>query len=131
MTYENYKEQLAKIEAYTLHKKSELIIAYCDANNPYKIGDIFEDHIGKIEIKKIRYSTKPLCCYYKGNVLNKNGTPSKKIKERVAYQSNDKYIERKTIPQQGDLIEVRNSEKGEWILKKFISFADGLVITPF
>lgn len=43
-----------------------------------------------------------------------------------AYQA---YMEeRKTIPQQGDLIEVRNSEKGEWIIKKFISFANGLVI---
>jgi hypothetical protein len=39
-----------------------------------------------------------------------------------------KLEERKTIPQQGDLIEVRNSEKGEWIIKKFISFANGLVI---
>ena len=44
----------------------------------------------------------------------------------TAYQA---YMEeRKTIPQQGDLIEVRNSEKGEWIIKKFISFANGLVI---
>lgn len=37
--------------------------------------------------------------------------------------------ERNTILQVGQEIEVRKSEKGEWIIKKFISFTkDGLII---
>jgi hypothetical protein len=89
MTYEKYKEELAKIEEAYLNKKNLLSIAFCNANNPYKIGDVFEDHIGKIEIETIRYSTRPLCCIYKGIELTKTGKPFKKMKKRVAFQSND------------------------------------------
>lgn len=66
---------------------------YCDANNPYKVGDVFTDHIGSIIIERIEYHTSLgsyYCCVYYGTILNKDGTPTKKKgNKRFAYQSND------------------------------------------
>lgn len=67
---------------------------YCDANNPYKIGDTFTDHIGSIKIEKIKYDFYPFggstpCCIYFGVELLKNGTPNKRGNKRMAWQSNE------------------------------------------
>lgn len=67
--------------------------AYCDANNPYKVGDVFTDHIGSIRIEHIRqspYSANGVpCCVYIGKILKKDGIPTKKMETRDAWQSNE------------------------------------------
>lgn len=63
---------------------------YCDRNNPYKMGDVFTDHIGSIIIESIKYYPidKPCCIYY-GTELKKDGTPRKDGSKRQAWQSNE------------------------------------------
>lgn len=61
------------------------------SNNPYKIGDVVEDHIGKLMIEQICVYEDPWdlpVCVYKGVELNKDGTPRKKQTGRGVYQSN-------------------------------------------
>lgn len=70
--------------------KRLLIRQYCDSNNPYKIGDVFTDHIGSVLIESIGYwYSTPACCLYFGTELKKDGTPKKNGEKRWAYQSND------------------------------------------
>jgi len=65
--------------------------SYCNSNNPYKVGDIFTDHIGSIIIENIKsyFSDNPCCVYY-GVELKKDGTPRKDGSKRQAWQSNEK-----------------------------------------
>lgn len=56
MTLPELKEKIKLVESEAKAKKDELVKQFCIANNPYKVGDIFEDHIGKIRIEKIKYS---------------------------------------------------------------------------
>ena len=73
-------------------KKKEAIIDFCDKNNPYKVGDVFEDHVGKIIIEKIDYyfagGLREYGCVYFGFELKKDGTKRKDLSKRWAYQSN-------------------------------------------
>ena len=71
-------------------KKKQVIRQYCDARNPYKVGDKFTDHIGTVVVEKIMYSYigNP-CCIYFGVLLKKDGMPRKGNSKRYAYQSND------------------------------------------
>lgn len=91
MKLEEYNESLKNLEI--LHAKSlkDLARTYALANNPYKIGDVFEDHIGKVLIESIGVTvyTIPSCTYY-GLELKKDGTPRKDGNMRLAYQNNDK-----------------------------------------
>ena len=86
-TLENKLSQL-----YQEHelKKKEVMQEFCDANNPYKVGDKFTDHIGTVVVEKIRYSygDKP-CCVYFGAELKKDNTLRKDNSKRQAWQSND------------------------------------------
>jgi hypothetical protein len=79
------------LEVYHL-KKKDLMIQYCDANNPYNVGDKFTDHSGTIIIEKIKYSfgDRP-CCVFFGAELKKDGTPRKDNNKRNAWQINDRY----------------------------------------
>jgi hypothetical protein len=92
MTKEQYEDNLKKINLLFESKKKELIKAFCDSNNPYKIGDVFTDHISSIIIEKIKYDSGfgayPACVYF-GTVLKKDGTPKKSQEKRNAWQSND------------------------------------------
>ena len=64
---------------------------YCNYNNPYKVGDVFTDHIGSIIIESISdHFTGNPCCVYYGVELKKDGTPRKDGSKRHAYQSNEK-----------------------------------------
>ena len=78
-------------QAFDLQKK-QMMKQYCDAKNPYKVGDKFTDHIGTIVIEKIGYSYyggNP-CCVFTGVGLKKDGTPRKdNNNKRNAWQSND------------------------------------------
>ena len=59
-------------------------------HNPYKIGDVVEDHIGKVIIESITISihTDPPTCVYYGVIINKDGSKSKLNKKRAAFQAN-------------------------------------------
>jgi len=68
---------------------------YADAHNPYKVGDVFTDHIGSILIEKWQYAytggsnyNTPSLVYY-GSELKKDGTPKKNGSKRNAWQCND------------------------------------------
>lgn len=92
MTKEQYQQKLKEIKQEQELKKQQLTKQFCDANNPYKIGDKFTDHIGTIIIEKISYAhtlAETPCCVYFGTELNKNGTPNKRGDKRIAWQSND------------------------------------------
>ena len=86
--------KLVVIEDSYLKAKKEAIVEYCDANNPYKIGDVFTDHMGSILIEEIKYTNfnnihRTPSCIYHGVQLNKNGTVSKLGNKRDAYQIKD------------------------------------------
>ncbi len=91
MEYNEYQQKQKALEREFQIKKSELSTAYALANNSYKIGDIFTDHIGSIRIEAIRttiHNYKPTCIYF-GLELKKDGTPKKKGEKRDAYQINE------------------------------------------
>ena len=53
MTIEKYKDNLGKLKIKHEEEIAKLQEEYALSNNPYKIGDIIEDHIGRIEIERI------------------------------------------------------------------------------
>jgi hypothetical protein len=83
-----------KSELVDAHKKELIDLAkeYALANNPYKVGDLFTDHMGVIRVEKIsvHFSSygMPSCIYY-GVIINKNGLYNKRGEKRNAYQTND------------------------------------------
>jgi hypothetical protein len=92
MTRQDYNNELEEmLREYEL-KRKKVMKRFCDANNPYKIGDKFTDHIGSIIIEKIKYShtiNGTPCCVYFGIGLKKDGTPKKSNDKRHAWQTND------------------------------------------
>ena len=86
--------KLDVIEHSYLKAKQEALVEYCDANNPYKVGDVFTDHMGSILIEEVKYTNfnnkyrEPSCVYY-GVQLNKDGTPTKLGNKRDAYLVKD------------------------------------------
>lgn len=95
MTLEEYKTQYAALEEEYKTKCNELAKAYAFANNPYKIGDILQDHYQILRVEKIKweyynYFNKPECVYY-GTQLTKKLEPKKKQDAQPGmYQSNVK-----------------------------------------
>ena len=94
MNLEDYKKQKLDIEIQADHDKTALLIKFVDLNNPYKIGDIITDHIGKIRYDEINYTTvgsgsipTPI---YIGIEVRKDGTPKKRVVVRHVYGSNVK-----------------------------------------
>lgn len=81
MTFEDYEAVLAALEREYKAKRNELARAYAMANNPYKVGDILQDHYQIIRVEYIKwrysYSEKPECIYY-GTQLTKKLAPKKK-----------------------------------------------------
>lgn len=90
MNKETLRQKITQLQQEFELKKKEVLRQYCDANNPYKVGDKFTDQIGTIIVEKIRYfySNEP-CCIYFGVELKKDGTMRKDNKKRQAWQSND------------------------------------------
>ena len=92
MTKHELEQKLKELQQDYELKQKEEIRQFCDANNPYKVGDKFTDHIGTIIIEKIRYSytlTRTPSCVYFGYELKKDGTPKKNKVRRDACQLND------------------------------------------
>jgi len=84
MNFEDYKKELDVLQKDFEIKKMKLAVEYCDLNNPYKLGDTIEDHIGKIRLESIKYRynyNEPTCIYY-GLELKKNGEPMKRMPAR-------------------------------------------------
>ena len=98
MTKEEYKSKMKELENEFRKKKSILYREYAESNNPYKVGDIIEDHLGKGQI--ISWETCMLfaqdfpCLSYKCHNLLKNGNISKKEPMRYIYQNNIKRNEK-------------------------------------
>lgn len=94
MTYEEYKEKLNEITLEFNNKVGKLKKEYIMTNTKYNIGDIVEDHIGKIKIEKIKifydgFSSELGCVYY-GVDLKKDNTPKKYQTHTAVYFSNVK-----------------------------------------
>lgn len=93
MTLEQLNEQINAIQKEAETKIKSIQKDYALANNPYKINDLFKDHIGTIKIEKIEWGITSLikspCCVYYGTIINKNGHPDKKGHRRYAYQPNE------------------------------------------
>jgi hypothetical protein len=91
-----YIAKIKAIDAEAQEKKNAIAKIYAHSQNPVKIGDLIEDHVGRIKVEKIGISSGmssnlPLCVYY-GIEITKAGTPSKKGTKRWIYQSNLKEV---------------------------------------
>ena len=93
MEIKELNHQLTALVKEFSKAEKELKRQYCDANNPYKVGDTFTDHMGSIIVDAIDYnygsSMGNPCCVYTGRELKKDGTFKKNGSVRYAYQSND------------------------------------------
>lgn len=92
MTEAEYNQELRN--AYSAYEaaKRAINIKFAYANNTYKVGDKFTDHIGTIIIQKIQVgiASELPCCVFTGTNLTANGTVSKKEPIRTAYGANEK-----------------------------------------
>ena len=86
MTPHELNETLAQIEKEHEEKRKNVIREYALSNNPYKIGDVIEDHAEKIKITKILVSIFHRKCVYEGIRLKKDGTPFKNNKQIRIFQ---------------------------------------------
>lgn len=100
MREQELENKIKQLKQEFEQKKREAIIEYCNANNPYKVGDVFTDHIGSVIIEEIQYSERGMgrpSCVYWGWELKKDGTLKKGNPKRQAWQTND--VLRKTSSQ--------------------------------
>lgn len=90
MNKETLHQKIKQLQQDCELNKQELMKQYCDANNPYKVGDKFIDHIGAIVVEKINYGygDNPSCIYF-GTELKKDGKLRKDNNKRQAWQPND------------------------------------------
>jgi len=92
MNIEDYKNAIHEIDKDAERKKLNLAIEYSKSHNKVKVGDIVEDHIGKILVGKISHSVSvnymTPCAVYTGMELKKNNEPFKHKKIRTVWQTN-------------------------------------------
>ena len=94
MTREEYERRREEIIKSHEKQIAELRRDYSASVNPYKVGDIIEDHIGKGMIISIYHSwdtlnDKPMSRYFCQN-LTKKGEVNKKEPERYIFSTNIK-----------------------------------------
>lgn len=96
MKKQDYDKAMQELQAEFENKKKLLIREYALSNNTYKVGDIFQDHIGRIRVEAIKFTTgfgeKYPSCVYFGIELNKDGSDNKKGKKREAWQGNKEKV---------------------------------------
>lgn len=81
--------ELIKIKKEYEQKIIEVKKKFADSNNPYKVGYIIQDHIGKGKIERIGYHFSfDTQCRYFCQQLKKDGTPRNDNSRRWIYQSN-------------------------------------------
>lgn len=90
MKEQEYNDRLERLKKEFENNKKALIIEYAVSNNPYKVGDIIEDHISKGEIISWQahksYMKKLPSLVYKCKNLTKLGSVSKREPQRNIYQ---------------------------------------------
>lgn len=100
MTLEEYKQKMSELRTEFDIKVNQLRDLYAIDNNTYTVGDMFEDHAGKIRIEKIGtgmpYGLEFPCCTFFGPELKKDGTLKASGSKREVWQCND--IKTKTPP---------------------------------
>lgn len=93
MELEEYREGLLKIDKAARKAKGELAFSYAMSNNPYKKGDIVEDHEIRIRIEtadvRVNMAGVPTCVF-RGPLIKKDGTPFKNNKIGEVWQTNIK-----------------------------------------
>lgn len=94
MKLTEYRSKLKEIDTEASKKKEKIHIEYAKANNPYRKGDILEDHYQIIRVDEISFSiSNGVCsCIYKGLKLTKSLKPFKSGEVSIVYQKN---VERK------------------------------------
>lgn len=92
MNLEEYNLKVKEIEDARQEAIRKLVVECALSNNTIEIGQIVEDHIGKVKVEKIRFNHasfgKLPSCRYWGIELKKDGTPKKRGDYRDVYQSN-------------------------------------------
>ncbi len=92
MKKREYDDQMVLINEESEAKRRNLMIEYALENNSVQVGDIIEDHAGRIKVDKIKVtrtlSSRYPQCIYEGEALTKKGVPHKKSFRREVYQSN-------------------------------------------
>ncbi len=88
MTPQELQKKLEELQLENENNRFNVIREYALSNNPYKVGDIIQDHITKIKITKIFVSIYSKCCVYEGIKLKKDGTPYKNNPLDKIYQGN-------------------------------------------
>ena len=90
MTREELDVKLGALKTQFEDDTDNLMREYADANNPYVIGDVVQDHIGRLKITAINYYLHSHydtpCCIYYGSDLKKDGTPKIRQTNRGVYQ---------------------------------------------
>lgn len=95
MTKEEYNKRLFELKEELYKKEKELAKEYALSNNPYKVGDILQDHYQIIMVEVIGWTNATLSefpeCVFYGTQLTKMFVPKKRqdISPRM-YQSNVK-----------------------------------------
>jgi len=91
MNYKHYREQISQVHATARKAKMKIAEAYAFSNNEHGVGDMIEDHIGRIKIETVRlgldHRGEPCCVYY-GPKYTKKGTPFKDGSGREVWQTN-------------------------------------------
>ncbi len=93
MKREEYQDKMEALELKHSKAKEALHIEYANANNPYKKGDILQDHHQIILVDDVGYSigVDGLCsCTYRGLKLKKNLNPMKSGEYDTMWQGNVK-----------------------------------------
>lgn len=93
MTEDEYRSKVDDLKKEHEKALKELAFEFAVSNSTVNVGDIVEDHIGKVLVESIRVATGtlrsslPSCVYY-GSELRKDGVPKKNGNKRVAWQCN-------------------------------------------
>ena len=96
MTKQELENKLKRLNQEFEEKRLLVYQQYAQENNPVKVGDIIQDHIGKGVVTRIEvyfgWCDVPECKYMV-EILNKDGSKTKRAeKERWVFQSNIKII---------------------------------------
>jgi len=97
MTKEEYNEEMKKIDNVMNNMRNQVRKHYAFANNPYKVGQIIEDHYQRILIEKIEMNYCILAlpypeCKYWGLKLTKQNRSFKNSEKNWIFQSDIKRI---------------------------------------
>ena len=94
MTELEYKNELSRLRSEARKDQEKLAIRYAEINNPYKVGDIIEDHYQIIKIEswktEIPYGNNMPALVYYGTGLTKSLKPKKRQSNYTMYQTNIK-----------------------------------------